>query len=334
MSIFIGLLYLSFITYSYADISIGNNLILNNVVVNTHQSSAPQAAIQLIPNSTHTPKCDGITNDTEAIQFEINHGNATLPSGKCMINSPLYMGDSTNSMPSTMNSLSLKGQGRYATTISWAGQVNQTMLSVRGPILDNTISGIHLDGENIAGYGIWATQIDSSKMDQVLVTSITKAFYVFTVNSTSNNTNFGSCGNIFNQISTGNPSNPQVNGIILNGTVSTRLDACRIQMNEIEINYGGGIGSCGIYLGFTDNNMFNTGLVYGPNNGGHGVCLDNRFDQEFPLENHFDEVAIMNGISGVSGLGGNWFNPLPTSDGEQIPNLPNVHYCLYNGVCN
>lgn len=280
------------------------------------------------------PKCDGKTDDTVAIQAEINARNATLPYGDCIITHTLYIGNGTDTKPSSQNSLFLRGQGMYGTILVWGGPNNGTMISVRGPVLDVTISGINLYGNNKAGYGVWTTQMGLSKFDQVKVTGFTNTAFVFTVNETSHNTDWGGgCANILNQISSGNPANAQANGILLDGSIKTGLDSCRNQFNEMEINYGGGIRSCGITLAFTDNNVFNTGMIYPTSRGdGHGVCLNQQISRSFPQENVFIEVAVLQGVSGTSGTGGNWFMPYPTSDGETVPNIANVHYMLYNGV--
>lgn len=295
-----------------------------------------------------TPKCDGVTDDTLAIQSEINNKNASLPYGSCIISSTLYLGNGTNSTQSTINDLFLTGKGFETggdinnnwyfggTRLVWNGPINGTMIAVRGPIHDIELSKINLDGNDKAGTCIYTTQMVGSDYTQVRCDRWTKTAYVFTVNATSSiyGVAHGMCQNEFNQISTDAPTNSKANGMFLNGSTSLGLDSCQNQFNQIQLVYGGASGSCGITLGMADNNNFNTGMLYPsyPNTGGHSVCFKQTGNSFFPGENWFNGLAIVQGISGTSGQGGNWFMPYPTQDGEPIPNIPYVHYVLYNGT--
>ena len=297
--------------------------------------------ISFVPVFATSPKCDGITDDTNTIQSMINAKNATLPRGVCIITNTLYIGTGTNTTQSTIHSLFLTGQGFEAghdessyycgtgTCLLWKGPIGQNMISVRGPINDITISKIDLDGLNSASSCIYSTHMMDSKFDQVRCQYVTKTDYVFAINASIpiSGVNEGGCRNIFNQLMSDSPSNNLVNGIKMLQAPNQSMDYCRNQFNDLQIMYGGASGSYGIYMSPADNNYFMGGMIASPGvSGGCGVYLS-----YFSNENVFMGTAIPNGICGNPSIG-DWFMPYPTIDSEPIPTIPHVHYMLYNGT--
>jgi hypothetical protein len=304
-------------------------------------------SLPFVSSYSYGVKCDGVTDDTASIQAAINAKAATLPYGDCIITHSLYIGNGTKSTQSTIHDITLVGQGWESgpqmpdqgnsggTRLVWNGPSGGTMISIRGPINDVTISKITLDGKGKAGYGIFATHMSQSQFNQVRVDHFTKTAFVFTANATRQITgvDYGDCSNVFTQLATDAPANKIANGILLDGSSLTGFDSCRNQFYESEIGYGGSTGSCGVTLAFADNNIFIGGMLYPAieNMGGYGVCLKNAYTY-FPQANDFIGTAIIQGVGGTSGTGGNLFGPYPTADGEPIPFLPYVHYWLYDGT--
>lgn len=280
-------------------------------------------------------KCDGITDDTQSIQSAINSLNLTggivlLPSGHCKISNTIQIGNGNPILRSGINDITLQGTGGRSTSFDWYGSSTIPMLQINGPTWGIHVNHVQFDGRKISTNPIKIIQTEFSSFDDLYVINWHGTAYNVT---TWNNYNayFGGCDNRFSQIATGGPADNQASGVSFDSNI-TNYDSCRNVIQNLSIQYGGNIGTYGLRLGFTDNNSFQEGLLQPVCNcGGYGVLLNQKYTI-FPHENKFDNIAVVQGVGGISGTGGNWFNPYPTMDGEPIPNMPYIHYVLYNGT--
>lgn len=124
---------------------------------------------------------DGVSDDTAAIQAASNKGSIKVffPAGNYKITSTINIGNGTSTAVSTINGIEFEGSGAGITaaefgppgatvSLTWAGAVSGTMVSIKGPIYGVNITGIMLDCALLASTGISSKHLCSSTWKEVL----------------------------------------------------------------------------------------------------------------------------------------------------------------------
>lgn len=288
---------------------------------------------------------NGTTDDTVAIQTCINAvpstgGEAFLPAGNYKISSTLVMGNGSNAAESTVFGISLKGAGDAGassltvqsaewtggTTLSWAGASNGIMLQVSGPTLNMRVSDLSLNGKGTAGTGLAIVHGNDTLVTNVSVTNFTIVAYHLTT-TTNSTVTYGGCNVLMTKVRSWSPNNSTASGMLIDAPSGATFDVCSSKFIDLTLQYGGGAGSYGLNLGFTDSNMFKHVVFQAveTSTGGNSILFSPQTGHTTaPAGNSFDQVYTYEPIGGTSGTNGNLFENVPVSEGIAIPFMTNV----------
>lgn len=163
---------------------------------------------------------DGTTDDTIAIQAAINSleaggGIVWFPRGVYKITSTLTAGNGSASGPSSINGIKLIGEGGWhyenifaagdftstsAVTLLWGSASASTMLEVHGPITSFELSGMLLNGNDVAARCLTTYHICNSAMTDVEMVNFTAVGWYHTAYKTPADTYIGACDNTFTRV--------------------------------------------------------------------------------------------------------------------------------------
>jgi hypothetical protein len=191
------------------------------------------------------------------------------------------------------------------------------MLKLQGPVANVTIANIDFDGVGYANVGILVEHVTNLTLDNVTVRRFTDLGYKFT--TTNPSSSYGTCDvqmfnvNALEPVRQGGFSS-SADGMLFDGNTNSILDTCRVRYIGGIVHYGGGTGSSGIELRYTDSNMFKQVLIscYPFNGSGNGCEYSGGAPilfsspggslSGFPYGNVFDQVFWMfENVSGTSG---------------------------------
>jgi hypothetical protein len=284
-------------------------------------------------------KGDGIADDTAAIQRAINSrtsgGVVFVPLGIYKISSTLTVGDGSASAASTVNYISLVGEGAGtasseaapggATQILWAGSASGTMIQVKGPISSVRIEGMILNCNSLANTGLDLIHPFNSVIRNVK-THLYKGFaYKITAFTSVSGVAIGANSNIWEGVFAENPASGG-SGIQVGAAASVPgdLDVAKNSWTNCQfISDGTSATSYSLELRFVDNCSFvettfsrqggtsSFGIKVSPPTGNTG----------FPGSILFLNCAVF-GITGSGWTGttrGLIFIPYLTGDSEAVP---------------
>lgn len=276
---------------------------------------------------------DGTTDDTAALQSLINSIGANggvifFPPGTYKISSTLVLGNGTASTISTRNGIRLIGSGQSkisgfgATNIKWAGGAGRMFL-IEGPIQGVEIGWMNIECENLATIGIEARSVRGSSFHDLCIHNHTLHGFAGVVQTSQTE---GSFANSMRNVQIASLGTSAA-GIILHGDPVALIDWTESTFDTILIFYHGGAGSKGLWLGFSDGNLFNNLHVIQANAGAGPTIL---FDAsiapvDFPSGNTFvKSVMSNNGIAIAGTPGENTFFGFDELNGAPIPQLVGV----------
>lgn len=296
-------------------------------------------------------KGDGVNDDTASIQAAVNAaadaggGMVYLPHGRYRITSTITIGNGTLTKESTIHGIKLVGVGsgvggevngiyKGNSVLVWDGASGGVMVKLAGPILRCGVEGLLLDGNGLAGTGLYCNHVAYSYFQDIFVKRWKGTAIVHTVDTTAAIA-YGAASNVWIQIATGEPSSTTACGMLLDGYDPTSLDVCRNVFIGMDLLYGGSTGSYGIKVRFTDNNSLYQIFTYkagaGHDGGGKGILFQQAVNPAFPQNNVFYQAAP-DSIGGSSGTNMNMFFPL-SDDGQGYTGMliDNVIYYTYDG---
>lgn len=223
--------------------------------------------------------CDGVADDTTAIQAAITAagtgGIVYIPAGTCNISTTLTVGDGSVAGQSTVNSISLIGNGigaldgqgtvAWGTRLVWTGAANGTMLEINGPIAGVTVQGIAFHCENSADTAMLVSHAFNSTFRSLQVRNFLAEGIILTAISNPAGVTIGANNNIWEEIDMSSViANDNVTGIEIGADTegtAPNLDVAKNSFNNVNIQVLGD-NSAGIRLQFTDNLTFvSTGII-------------------------------------------------------------------------
>jgi hypothetical protein len=286
--------------------------------------------------------CDGTADDVQ-IQAAIDAlpetgGTIRLEGPLFNLDTGLTIGDGSNVSISSRSAVKLIGDGGAyllgltSSVLKYTGSPTlDRFIYIKGPIVDVTISGFFLNCNYKVNTGIEIVlgalgHLEDITVDYYLVWGIDMS----TWNVLPAGASFNCGGNYFKQVSAYPSPYATTAGGLRMGTQTT-IGCSRNIFIDCDFWRGGAASSHSIELGNADNNYFLGGMTSGYNGTvGYGIYFNGNGNW-WPSENAFYNYAATGSIGGVSGTSGNWFIPLPTGDGEQIPTIPYVYGMTYDG---
>lgn len=181
-----------------------------------------------------------------------------------------------------VNTLELRGStgnGTYNAACPGTLYYGDPVFRVNGPVLDVSIEDLAIYGNaststgavtgtmntaTTAAVGVEWRNVNGGGMKNVSITRVgVVALNMRAIDGTSSNTAYFSCNASFEHIEIHAPRHQRTSGIHLGGyEVSAGADTCSNRFDNLNVTYGGGVGSYGINAGFADNNYFSNVQVY------------------------------------------------------------------------
>ena len=295
---------------------------------------------------------DGTTFTTiqAAIDDLPNSGGIVfVPPGTYDISTALLIGDGTSSAVSTKQHIRVIGAGiggtdtgstTQSTRIRWTGSAGGTMVHVRGPIRGVEFGNFFLDANttNAAASCFHSTHSSEAYYHDLKARRQTGTAIVVDSTTFTPTTDWGknTSETIWQRISAAGGAGTAWSGLNMDaGDDSAAYGVSRNTFIGFDFGFGTGAGTYGMRFGHTDNNTFIEGLVLGAggSSGNHFLFVQQTVNTSFPQENIFINVAGSGGgttFGGISGVGGNWFLPMPTGDGAALPTIANVNAIGYS----
>lgn len=270
-------------------------------------------------------KVDGVTDDTAALNAAIaacaavGGGIVDIGPGVCVISSTIYIGNGSTGASSTINGVTLRGDGIYASSLKWNGASGGVMVQILGLSYGNAVTDLTLDGNNgLAGTGLWITSNMMAHFPSLRVINTTSCALLLDANTTgpAGNQNTMGChfGKVFLICSPGT-NVAQSHGLWLRGG-GTSWDTSQCSFSNIEVTFQGNYMTA-MRWSLCDNNVFDVVNCY-PNpsaTGQIGLLIDGTALTNFPASNivlfgNFGSVIQTTGTPGI-----NWVQILDVNDG-------------------
>lgn len=227
---------------------------------------------------------DGVTDDTTAIQNAINAcgsaggGTVHLPAATYKISSTLVVGNGGSNVASTVNGVTVRGQGLYATTLKWGGATNSDICKIQGLCYGNAFVDLCIDGNGVAGTtGMHVISNQYAQWPSLRIVGCTSCALLLDVDP-SFVANADTLGNNFGKVYINMPAGTvslQNHGVWLTGQTSPNFwDTSQCSFENLHItaqnNYCTGLrlAACDLNT-FTVLTVFQTGVT-----GGIGLYLD------------------------------------------------------------
>jgi pectate lyase-like protein len=279
-------------------------------------------------------KGDGANDDTSAITAAIaaagaaGGGKVILPAGVYKITANLQIGNGGSNVASTINGVTLVGDGIYATTIRWAGSVGGTMVTIKGLCYGNSLTDLALDGNSSAAIGchVISGQFANWPALRIIGTTagvgvLATALYLDTDNTFAAQAD--TLGNHFGKIYINLPAGintQQSQGIWLTGqTGGGAWDTSQNTFSNVQItaqnNY-----TTGVRMSYCDLNSFQQLTVFqAAVTGGIGLFVDGSVVANFPNGNYIG-ICATEGPTTTSGTPGS--NMVGWWDSVDIGHIP------------
>lgn len=295
----------------------------------------------------------GNDDSTVAIQRAIddctaNKKNLYLPAGTYKITSLLTIGNGSPTTQSTVHNFEMMGAGAgldglsfadsKKTVLKWAGVSGGTMMQVRGPILRINISDIEFACNSLADTALKVIHAAYSTFTRLSATYYRGTAFITTTDNDDQPPGvvYGCASNVWYQLVAASPLSTGC-GLLCDGGAGI-FNTARNMFIEPELSFGDAPSTYGIKLRYADHNYFIGGDCY-TSGSGYGCLLErDPGHKQFPSNNSFFAVALVNGVSGVSGEtstngqeGINFFFNYPQADGEPLPTINGVSFTTYNG---
>lgn len=239
-------------------------------------------------------KGDGIADDTVAINAAIGSlasGHVQFPPGTYKITSTLIVGNGSTTQASTRWGIKLVGTGAPplpaemfagfpssgGTKLLWAGGA-ANMISIAGPLNGWGISDMYLDGAGTAIYGVLVTSASFGACQNLTFTNFTSSAIMETTLSTYVGFALAnSMHNSWTNIAIAVPAVAGAKAIALTGqptATPTPTNACYCNYTNITIYLPTTLGTFGIYLQWTDSNLFTGVHLFGGSAAAKSVMFD------------------------------------------------------------
>jgi len=292
---------------------------------------------------------DGRSDDSPAINAAIqsiggHSGTVCLTPGVTYaIAQTVEVGNGGSAAASTLNGVVLAtcdsggGAADNSATLSWTGAAGGTMVRIAGPSQGNGLRSLKLNGGSAAAVAVENDQGSNGAFENLSITLWTGVAILNTTRCPSHTT-VGNSWNSWTNIQAIGPAGPSANGMVLDGCPGSGADTTENTFSNMLLGYAGGPGTFGLKVGFADSNIFSNvamipaGLVYGKG-GSDLVFAQTPTRPNFPYANLFLNFATSpNAISGVSGVGGNYFEAYNTVGGGALPALPHLSGMSVSGA--
>lgn len=297
----------------------------------------------------------GTTDSAAGIQAAIDSlgtggGRVLFPPGIYKVGTTLFIGNGTTSVASTVWGIFLEGTGSpplpagmfsgFPSTggvkLLWAGGAFP-LISVRGPLNGWGVINMYLDGASLATRAISVTSASYGQNRNLALTNfVDAAVYETTLASFAG---FGLANTMHNHwanLSINVPAVAGAKGIVLTGTPSatpTPVNACYEHFTNTLIYLPPTLTTYGVYLQWTDSDLFEDLHIFGGSASAVMVQLDYTLSNNMPSSNGFVGVDpsgtgtnVQFANSGAPGAGArpNWVKGLGEINLGVQPNLPNL----------
>lgn len=275
--------------------------------------------------------CDGVTDDSAAIQNAINSlpargGIVKLAACNYRINTRLAIGDGTAASASTRSGIFLEGVANVGnpvfpgytsptgTKITWGGGTGvQGIIQVNGPIQGYGLHNLYVDCAGISGvFGINVTSASFGDNRNIVVTGCERGIVSGTVALFGSFTNTDSIHTSWYNTTVNIPNVANAMGILLSGTVAanSNTDYNNFYNTWITINAGAAVVT-GLYLQSTDTvHFYNTHMSSAGNVNAICVVMDYTLANSFPSATRFMGIDVANcgggtqwAVNGTPGAG-------------------------------
>lgn len=298
-------------------------------------------------------KWDGVTNDSAAFvaamaALPATGGVILLPQGIGRIASTLTIGDGTGVTQSTKNNITLRGMGassgnasyQGATTIKWSGGAS-TMVKAQGPIRCVILQDLVLDGNSVATIIYDELACNHGRLDNVVMRNVAAGGIVHRMDAVADLN--GNCAqNMYTNVTCDASALGAVGLSIGPTALAFNAGTFLNTFVSYSVSYANDVlASCGMILGWADNNVFINCEFSPVATPGAGIAVkhvrQSGSTYDFlPSENIFLHCYIGGttsvGFSGDSGRGvGTIVWPYQVLDSGGLPTSKNLRGFLDNG---
>lgn len=297
-------------------------------------------------------KCDGVTDDTAAIQLAINSlpasgGTVLFPVANCRVSSTLTIGNGTTSAPSSRAGVLLVGRGNpngpnnlffggsawpvtNGPKLQWLGGNTQPMITISGPLQGWGVKNLFLDCNSTATMGLNPVSAMYGSSENITAINCTNAGIFSTSNPLGGYTNLNkadSLRNTYTNIYVMVPAVTNAKGVVMQGVADGTSNTDYNTFTNTIIGFASNSGQSGIYLGVADSNVFINTSIAGMQSSHSGILLDYSINNVFPLSNNFYSLEVQGGtpynVNGSPGAGSknNYVFGAVEANGGTFPNI-------------
>jgi hypothetical protein len=296
-----------------------------------------------VMNPTYGATGDGTTNDLPAFDAARDALGALggtilapVPPVAYKFGSPFIIGNGTTTTASTYHGIHLMGGGcgvggaisgnptNVGTLIKASATFDTSLplIKIQGPIHNVSLTGLQLDCNARAAYGVQTLHGYRFRYTDVVVRGWRDIAWDFNTQTGVTAFSIGCGEGTLDFCGSHEPALTTAHAMKFDGNDTTILDTCRVHVKGGDYFYGSDASARGAWFRFADNNYFD-GVMLMAADGGTGVQIyfEPAGNPIYPSGNKFVN-ATMIAIGGTSGTGGNlflgWLLDVPT---------PHVPYC-------